>query len=63
MDVNLPAATGTHKVYTIKALGAGGADLNVAGADTFEDGTTTKALAQYQCMRVVDSASGVWVIL
>ena len=62
VTVNLPAATGSKKVYNIKNINTGTVTVTPNGVETV-DGETTQSLYQYESMTVVDNASGTWVIL
>lgn len=60
--IDLPAATGSNKVYYFKNIGAGTTTVDGSGTETI-DGAATKDLTQWQGMTVMDYAAGTWVIL
>lgn len=62
MTLNLPAATGSKKMYFVKNIGVGVATLEGDGAETI-DGAGNQALNQWDALIVVDYAAGIWIIL
>ena len=60
--INLPAATGTGRKFTIKNIGAGTITLDGNGAETI-DGNATIPIIQWDSVTVQDYKSGLWVIL
>lgn len=60
--VNLPAATGSFKIYDIKNINTGLVTVDGNGAETI-DGALTQAVAQWDNLRIQDYASGTWIIL
>jgi hypothetical protein len=60
--VNLPAATGTGKVYHIKNIGVGTITVTPNGSDKI-DGDSSKTLSQYTSIMLVDGAAAAWDIL
>lgn len=60
--VNLPAATGSFKIYDIKNINTGLTTVDASGTETI-DGALTQAVAQWDNLRIQDAAAGVWIIL
>ena len=60
--VNLPAATGSFKIYDIKNINVGVVTVDANGTETI-DGALVKSLGQYDNIRIQDYVSGGWVIL
>jgi len=61
MTINLPAATGSKKLYEIENKGLGVVTVDGNGADTI-DGESTQELSQYEAITIVDYAAGLWAI-
>mgnify|MGYP001278351660 CR=1 FL=1 len=62
MTINLPAATGSGRIYYIKNIGVGNTILNGNSTDTI-DGEETQTLIQWDAVTIVDYAAGKWVII
>ena len=62
MTITLPAASGSGKSYMIKSIGVGKVTLDANSAETI-DGELTQTLNQWDCINIVDYASGAWLII
>jgi hypothetical protein len=62
MTVNLPAATGSGRILTIKNINTGVVTLNANGSDTI-DGVSSKTINQWVSLTLLDANTGVWVII
>ena len=62
VTVNLPAATGSGKVFFIKNIGTGVVTVDAGSGKTI-DGVQTQTISAYDTMAVVDAASNVWDII
>lgn len=62
MDIELPTATGSNKMFKIKNIGAGTVTVNGFGAEVI-DSANTKTLAQWASVEIIDYAAGKWVIV
>lgn len=60
--VNLPAATGSGVWYDIKNINTGNVTVQCNGAETL-DGSNTQTLYQWDGIRIVDYAAGVWIVV
>lgn len=60
--VTLPAASGSGQTYSIKNINTGVITVEGDGVETI-DGQANETLYQYECMQLVDYASGKWVII
>lgn len=60
MNVNLPPATGSGKVYTIKNIGSASINVNPNGADTINGVAAPVILVPWDVIRAVDMATGAW---
>jgi hypothetical protein len=65
ITVNLPAATGTGKVYYITKIDSSVNAVTLDGnaSETINGSLTTTLNTQYESVRIVDAASGLWYIL
>lgn len=61
MDIELPTATGSNKVYKIKNIGAGVVTVNGFAAEVI-DSANTKTLNQWYSLEIIDYIAGKWVI-
>lgn len=61
MDIDLPAATGSNKMYKIKNIGAGDVTIDPNGGDHI-DGVDTATLHQWDSAEIIDYAANNWVI-
>lgn len=61
MDIELPTATGSNKLYKIKNIGAGVVTVNGYAAEVI-DSANTKTLAQWDSLEIIDYAAGKWLI-
>ena len=62
MTITLPAASGSGKSYMIKSIGVGKVTIDANGAETI-DGELTQTLDQWDCINIVDYASGKWLVI
>lgn len=62
ITLNLPAATGSAKLYYLKNIGVGAATIDPDGAETI-DGSASLTLNQWDAAIIVDYASGQWLTL
>jgi hypothetical protein len=62
MDIDLPAATGSGRRFTIKNINTGTVTIDPDGAETV-DGAASYAVPQWDSITVLDYASGAWVII
>lgn len=62
MTITLPAATGSGKWLAIGSIGAGAVTVDANGSETI-DGQTTRALAQWDTVQIVDYAAGTWKVI
>lgn len=62
INVTLPQAINSGLVYHIKCIGLGSVVVLAVGSDTI-DGETTQTVRQWECMDILDAASGKWVII
>src|SRR5512139_3748344 len=62
MTINLPAATGTGKKFSIGNVNTGQVTVDGNGSETI-NGETTQLVDQWACMDIVDYASGKWIII
>ena len=62
MTITLPAASGSGKSYMIKSIGAGKVTIDANSTETI-DGELTQSLNQWDCINIVDYASGKWVVI
>jgi hypothetical protein len=61
MDIDLPVATGSHKMLKIKNIGAGDVTIDPDGADHI-DGVDTATVHQWDSVEIIDYAANNWVI-
>jgi hypothetical protein len=62
MTCNLPAASGSGLLKTVKSIGLGVVTVDGNGSDTI-DGATTIQLTQWDSVTLFDYAAGAWVIV
>jgi hypothetical protein len=62
VHADLPAATGSNKVYCIKNINSGTVTIDGNGAETI-DGAATEDLAQWDSRMVMDYAAGLWILI
>lgn len=62
MVINLPAASGSGKVFQIKNINTGAVTVTPDGADTIDEDVTV-VLSQWDNVTIVDYAANVWAIL
>jgi len=62
MTINLPAATGTGKRYSIANVNTGAVTVDGLLSETI-NGDTTQLVDQWACMDIIDYALGKWVII
>ena len=62
MTVNLPAATGSGKRYSIANVNIGAVTVDGLLSETI-NGDTTQLVDQWACMDIIDYALGKWVII
>lgn len=62
MTINLPAASGSGKVYHIKNVNIGQVTVNGHDTDTI-DGELTQTTEQWENITIIDYKTGVWAIL
>lgn len=60
--VNLPRARGRGRVIYIKNIGSATATISAQSTETIE-GAATKALSQWDTIRVIDYKQGEWLII
>lgn len=60
--ITLPSATGIGQTFYIKNIGAGLVTVDGASSETI-DGSLTAELLQYDCLEIIDRASGLWGII
>ena len=61
MTINLPAATGSGKVFVIKNINTGTVTVDGNSDDTVED-ETAQELLQWDSMTIVDYVANKWII-
>jgi len=61
IEINLPAATGSGKVYRIKDIGTDNADVTPNATDTIDGVNAPVTLTQWDGIQVVDHAAGAWI--
>jgi hypothetical protein len=62
MSINLPAASGSGKLFHIKNINTGTVTVDGNSSDTIDD-ETTQLLGQWDTLSIVDYASNKWVII
>lgn len=64
ITVNLPLATGSGRMLTIKKVDTSANTITVDGngSETI-DGSETHVLTSYESITIVDNASGTWIII
>ena len=65
ITANLPAATGSGKVYYFKKIDSGTGVIQITpnGSDTIDGTTAYNIPVQYQAVTMVDGVSGKWYVL
>jgi len=62
ITVSLPIAKGTGRELSIKNINTGAVTVDGQGSETI-DGETTQTVAQWENIKIVDYATGLWVIV
>ena len=62
MTITLPAATGIGVSYMIKTINIGVVTIDANSSETI-DGELTQTLNQWDCINIVDYASGKWLVI
>jgi len=60
--VNLPAATGSGKVYLIKNINTGRVTVDANSTNTI-DGSLTQSIRQWDSLMIVDYVANAWIII
>jgi hypothetical protein len=63
VTVTLPAATGSGKRYDIKRGGPNACTIARNGSDTIDNSASNYSVANAECVSLVDSAAGSWLIV
>lgn len=60
--LTLPTATGTGKTFYIKNINTADITTDANSSETIDD-ELTQTVSQYDCMKILDYASGKWIII